>query len=63
MPRPERRVDYQDVLGYLEWVAAPRVSLFVEGPYRFLNPQVNANVSGFGDMNAGFKWAFVNTPA
>jgi hypothetical protein len=63
VPRPETRVDYQDLSSYLEVLVQPRLSLFVEGPYRFLNPQVNANTSGFSDMNTGFKWAFVNTPA
>jgi hypothetical protein len=63
VPRPETRVDYQDLSSYLEVLVAPRLSLFVEGPYRFLNPQVNANTSGFSDMNAGFKWAFVDLPA
>jgi hypothetical protein len=63
VPRPETRVDYQDLLSYLEWAVVPRLSLFVELPYRFLNPQVNANASGLSDMNTGFKWAFVDTPA
>ena len=63
VPRPETRVDYQDLSGYLEVLVEPRLSLFVEGPYRFLNPRVNANTSDFSDMNAGFKWAFVDVPA
>jgi hypothetical protein len=63
VPKPETRVDYQDVTGYLEYAVQPRLSLFVEGPYRFVNPQVNANANGFSDMNAGFKWAFVDVPA
>jgi hypothetical protein len=31
--------------------------VFVEGGVRFLNPVVNANAAGFGDMNVGFKYA------
>jgi hypothetical protein len=59
---PETRVDYQDITGYLEYAPDPRLSFFIEGPYRFLNPQVNANTSGFADMNTGFKWAFLDVP-
>jgi hypothetical protein len=25
---------------------------------RFLNPEINDNTAGFGDLNAGLKWAF-----
>jgi len=60
VPRPETRVDYQEVSAYLEYAPAQRLSLFIEGPYRFLNPQLNDNTSGFGDMNTGFKWAFLD---
>src|SRR5439155_23919873 len=56
----ERSVDYQDLSTYLEARFAPNVSGFVELPVRFLNPDLNPNTSGLGDMNAGFKWAFIN---
>jgi hypothetical protein len=62
VPLPETRVDYQDISSYLEVAFDPRLSLFVEGPYRFVNPQVNANANGFSDMNTGFKWAFIDVP-
>jgi hypothetical protein len=58
LPLPEKRVDYQDVSAYLEKVLCPRVSVFAEVPYRFLNPEVNANAAGLADMNAGLKWNF-----
>src|SRR3954452_8070897 len=41
VPRPETRLDYQELTSYLEVLVRPRLSLFVEGPYRFVNPQVN----------------------
>ena len=59
-PLSERRVDYQDLTTYLEFAPWSRFSAFIEAPYRWLNPQDNANVSGFGDMKAGFKAAFIS---
>lgn len=59
-PLPETAINsYQEVNTYIEYAFAPRVSAFVEVPYRFLNPQVNANTNGLGDMNAGFKYAWI----
>src|SRR5262249_26828125 len=55
----ETRVDYQDLSTYLEVTLVPWLSGFVEAPYRFLNPEVNGNTSGFADMNAGFKVGLV----
>lgn len=60
LPLPEPSVDYQDLFAYLEVAPAPRFSLFVDIPERFLNPEVNANSGGLGDVNAGFKYAFVH---
>ncbi len=62
LPMPEPRIDYQDLSGYLELAANERLSGFVELPWRFLNPEVNANANGLGDMNAGFKYALLDAP-
>lgn len=62
LPVPEPRIDFQDLSAYLELAAGERLSGFVELPWRFLNPQVNANANGFGDMNAGFKYALSAAP-
>ena len=59
LPVPEPRIDYQDLAGYLELAATDRLSGFVEVPWRFLNPEVNADTNGLADMNAGFKYAFL----
>src|SRR5262245_36594735 len=59
LPFPEPRVDYQEASGYLEMMLAPRLAGFVEVPGRFLNPQVNDNTAGFGDMNAGIRYAIL----
>jgi hypothetical protein len=60
LPFPETRVDYQEFSAYLEGRLAHNVSAFVETPVRLLNPEVNENHTGFGDMNAGFKYALIN---
>ncbi len=59
-PLPEKRVDYQDLSAYLELLAAGRLSGFVEVPWRFVNPEINANHNGISDINAGFKYAFLD---
>jgi hypothetical protein len=59
LPFPEPGVDYQDFSAYAELTLLPRLSTFVEVPTRILNPDVNANTAGLGDLNAGFKVAFV----
>jgi hypothetical protein len=62
LPRPEPRVDYQELFSYFELAPTPRLSGFLDVPYRFLNPEVNANARGFGDLQAGGKYALVYTP-
>jgi hypothetical protein len=62
LPLPERRVDAQELFSYFEFAPTPRLSAFLDVPYRFLNPEVNANANGFGDLQAGGKWAFVYGP-
>ncbi len=56
-PLAETSVDYQDLTGYLEYAPREWFSAFVEVPWRFLNPDINANTHGVGDMNTGFKVA------
>src|SRR5262245_41316458 len=58
-PRQERRVDSQDLSAYAEALLDRNISLFVELPMRFLNPEINNNTNGFSDMNAGFKYVLV----
>jgi hypothetical protein len=58
-PFPETRVDAQEFSAYLEYAASDRLSAFVEFPVRLLNPEQNADTEGFGDMNAGFKYALL----
>ena len=60
---PETNVDYQEYTSYIEYAFGPRFSAFFEVPYRSINPTVNPNEDGFGDLNTGFKWAFLYQPA
>jgi hypothetical protein len=62
LPLPEPRVDFQELTSYLEVAFAPGFSAFVEAPVRFINPEVNGNHEGFGDLNAGFKLYLLDTP-
>jgi hypothetical protein len=62
VPLSEPRIDYQELSAYLEVAVNERLSGFVEAPWRFLNPEVNANANGPGDLNAGFKFAFLSDP-
>jgi len=59
LPQPESRVDFQELSAYLEATASDRLSAFVNLPVRYLNPELNANHSGFSDLDAGFKFAFL----
>jgi hypothetical protein len=59
LPRPEPRVDFQELASYLEMAATDRLSGFVNVPVRFLNPEVNANHAGLSDVDAGLKYAFL----
>jgi hypothetical protein len=58
LPEPEPSVDFQELSAYLEWAASDRFSAFVDAPVRFINPELNADHAGFGDLDAGFKFAF-----
>jgi hypothetical protein len=61
-PLSESSVDYQDIRNYFEYAFSNRLSAFVELGFRFLNPEVNDNTAGLGDMNLGFKYAFLYDP-
>jgi hypothetical protein len=53
------QVDYQEVSGYLEYALNPRLSVFVDVPVRFLQPDLNNATAGLSDVDAGFKAALV----
>ena len=59
---PETNIDYQELSAQLEYLVMPEFSVFFETPWRIVNPDINRNSSGIGDVNTGFKWAFVTVP-
>jgi hypothetical protein len=59
LPLPERSVNDQEVSSYLEVLIGERCSVFANVPVRFLQPEVNANASGLGDVDAGIKVAVI----
>jgi hypothetical protein len=56
---PERSVDYQDVRFQLE-VGGPKFSVATEAPIRILDPDINPNTAGFGDMTLTTKLLMVD---
>ena len=59
LPLPERRVDYQEVHSYAEYAFSPIFSVFVDAPVRFIDPTVNLNDKGLGDLQVGAKYSFL----
>jgi Putative MetA-pathway of phenol degradation len=61
-PFNETKVNYQEATAYMEWAPLPRLSGFVEVPYRWIDPVVNADQHGWSDINVGFKFALLYDP-
>ncbi len=56
LPLPEKRINsYQELTTYGEFAPVSFFSTFLETPVRWLNPEVNSNNYGVGDINFGFK--------
>lgn len=55
------KVDYQEFSAYMEGTLQPELSVFLNVPYRLINPELNPDHNGFSDLSAGFKYAFVYT--
>jgi hypothetical protein len=62
LPLPETRIDYQELSGHVEYAPWEQFSVFVNVPFRFLNPVVNENHTGLSDVDAGCKYAFLWDP-
>ncbi len=60
LPRAESRIDYQELFLYGETLLVPRVSAFLEVPVRAINPEVNANATGFSDLTTGVKVGLID---
>lgn len=57
-PVDEVRIDEQKVTTSFEYALSTKLSAFAEIGAHFVDPDFNANASGFDDMNVGVKWAF-----
>ncbi len=58
----ESRVDAMDVSFYAEAMLSYHVSMWTNVPFRSVNPEINQNESGIGDISVGLKWAFILDP-
>jgi hypothetical protein len=58
-PLPETSIDSQELQAYIEYAPSPEWSVFVEMPYRMINPDQNANANGIGDVRYGAKGALL----
>jgi hypothetical protein len=54
-PLPETRVDTLQLTSSAEYAFTPWISAFVEAPYRWVSPEVNAYQTGSGDVSYGLK--------
>jgi hypothetical protein len=55
------RVDFQELYNYFELALDKRLSVFVNIPIRWINPNFTANASGLSDIDFGAKYAFIYT--
>ncbi len=55
LPRLESRIHLMEAMLYGEMPMVPWFSTFFEMPYRWLNPEQNDNLNGFGASRFGFR--------
>ena len=58
---PETRIHTQELNMFVEYGLNEWFSTFMETPYKWVNPEVNENVNGFGDFHFGAKFAGWNS--
>jgi hypothetical protein len=61
LPLNETRIDQQEISTYVEFAISPWLSFFAETPFRVVNPEINGNKSGNGDLSFGGKLAIFDT--
>jgi hypothetical protein len=59
VPLPEEKVDFQDFRTMFEYAWSRDFSAWIEVPVRSINPEINENATGWGDINLGVKYALV----
>jgi hypothetical protein len=60
LPLPESSIDFQDLTLHVEKTFGQRMSAFIEGGARLLNPEINADTAGLSDSAVGLKYAFLS---
>ena len=55
----ESNVNYQAMTAYFEYAIAPCFSAFADVGGLAVNPDINPNTSGLGDVQGGVKWALL----
>ena len=58
-PAVESNVDYQRYAAYFEYALGDTFSAFIEAGILRLNPEINDNTTGVGDIQSGFKWGWI----
>jgi hypothetical protein len=58
----ETGIDFQELRLEVEYAPRPRLSVFGMLPVRSIQPEVNGNATGIGDITGGFKLGLVATP-
>jgi hypothetical protein len=58
---PETRIHTQELNMFVEYGLNEWFSTFMETPFKWVNPDLNDNVNGFGDFHFGFKFAGWNS--
>lgn len=58
-PAPESSLNWQELRIVAE-TGGERFSMFTEYPLRMLDPEINGNTAGFGDMQLGNKLVLIN---
>jgi hypothetical protein len=56
---PETSVNFQEIKAYGEFALQDNFSLFVEAPVRFIDPEVNQDTVGFGDLQFGARFGII----
>ncbi len=59
-PLPETNLDYHEFSTYVEYAFGKQFSIFMDQRFRWVDPDINGNESGIGDMHLGLKWALLN---
>ena len=61
-PTPTAGLNYQEASLYAEYKIYPQFSVFIDAPWRSVDPLYNPTYSGISDMSLGFKMLGIQVP-